>query len=116
MNLEKLQQLAEAEVARITASLPHEVRKAVDRLPVFFEARPDPEDISGGIAPDTLGFYDEGQAGTSIPRVRLWLANLWDYSEADEELFRDEVGTTFLHEVGHFLGWDEDDLEIRNLD
>jgi predicted Zn-dependent protease with MMP-like domain len=26
------------------------------------------------------------------------------------------VRLTYLHELGHFLGWDESDLEIRGLD
>jgi predicted Zn-dependent protease with MMP-like domain len=31
-------------------------------------------------------------------------------------LKRGEIRTTFLHEVGHFLGLDEDDLIERGLD
>jgi predicted Zn-dependent protease with MMP-like domain len=29
--------------------------------------------------------------------------------------FTDEVRVTYLHELGHHLGWDEDDLEGRGL-
>jgi predicted Zn-dependent protease with MMP-like domain len=51
-----------------------------------------------------------------MPRIRLFLTNLWYWVEEDEEDFRKEVTTTFLHELGHFLGWEEDDLTERGLD
>jgi predicted Zn-dependent protease with MMP-like domain len=34
----------------------------------------------------------------------------------DEGYFRDEVRTTFLHELGHYLGLDEDELAVRGLE
>ena len=32
-----------------------------------------------------------------------------------EESFEEEVGITFMHELGHYLGLDEDDLDERGL-
>jgi predicted Zn-dependent protease with MMP-like domain len=40
----------------------------------------------------------------------MFLANLWDWEEEDEQDFHNERGTTFLHELGHYLGWDEDEV------
>ena len=44
----------------------------------------------------------------------------WDQMDAwleeDEEIFREEVHTTYLHELGHYLGLDEDDLFDRGLE
>jgi hypothetical protein len=37
-------------------------------------------------------------------------------ADADEEIFREEVHTTYLHELGHYLGLDEDDLFDRGLE
>ena len=34
-------------------------------------------------------------------------------AEGDLATFRAEVRTTLLHEIGHVLGWDEQDLEER---
>jgi len=31
-------------------------------------------------------------------------------------VFREEVERTYLHELGHYLGWDEDDVAARGLD
>lgn len=116
MNFEDLQRIAKEEMTALLDELPREVRSEVDSVPIFFEALPDESDVASGIAPDTLGFYDEGSPGAPTPRIRLWLENLWEYSEEDEEIFRDEIHITLLHEIGHFLGWDEDDLTARDLD
>jgi len=50
------------------------------------------------------------------PQIILFLENLWDFAEGDEEMFREEVATTLLHELGHYLGLDEDDLTDRGLE
>ena len=49
------------------------------------------------------------------PRILLFLDNLWAFAEADRESFAEEVETTFLHELGHYLGLDEDDVADRGL-
>jgi predicted Zn-dependent protease with MMP-like domain len=114
MNLSTLSRIAQAEVQSALRSLPEEIRAVVARVPVFFEGRPNAEDIACGIEGDTLGLYEEG-ADAATPRIRLWLENLWDIAEDDATLFRAEVRTTLLHEIGHLLGWDEPDVEERGL-
>ncbi len=49
------------------------------------------------------------------PRILLFLDNLWAFCEEDREIFREEVETTFLHELGHYLGLDEDGVADRGL-
>ena len=49
------------------------------------------------------------------PRITLFLAELWDYSGADAATFDEEVRITYIHEFGHYLGLDEDELEERGL-
>jgi predicted Zn-dependent protease with MMP-like domain len=115
MNHSMLSKMAQAEVRAALLSLPAEIRAVADGVPVFFEQRPDAEDIAQGVEPDTLGLYDEGAPGTPTPRIRLWLENLWDFAEDDTAAFRAEVRTTLLHEIGHLLGWDEQDVEERGL-
>ena len=34
----------------------------------------------------------------------------------DREAMQEELRVTLLHEIGHFLGLDEEDLERRGLD
>lgn len=100
---------------RVIAALPVEVRDAVGEAGIFFETRPGIGDIEAGIDPELLGYFDPGPPEAPSPRIRLWLANLWDYAEGDGGVFREEVEITLLHEIGHLLGWDEEDVEERGL-
>lgn len=50
------------------------------------------------------------------PQIILFLENLWDFSDGDEAIYREEIRITLLHELGHYLGLDELDLEDRGLD
>ena len=115
VNLSTLSKVAQTEVDAALRSLPVELCALVQRVPVFLEWRPDAEDIAHGIEPDTLGLFDEGTPEAPTPRIRLWLKNLWDFAEDDAAVFREEVRTTLLHEIGHLLGWDEQDVEERGL-
>ncbi|MEI6339946.1 MAG: metallopeptidase family protein [Verrucomicrobiota bacterium] len=115
MNFEKLSRIAKGVVEETLLDLPLEIRRATDEVPIFFELQPDEDDLASGVAPDTLGLFDQGAPEAPAPRIRLWLENLWDFSEEVREVFREEVRTTLLHELGHFLGWDEEDLEERGL-
>ena len=107
----KLLKIAETEVAATIAELPGPVREALRDVPVLIERRPSPQDIADGIEPDTLGYFEEYPA----VRIRLWLENIRDYASEEDLSFAEEVRTTLLHEIGHVLGWDEDDVEERGL-
>jgi predicted Zn-dependent protease with MMP-like domain len=74
-----------------------------------------------GIEPDTLGLFtgpEWAEAGDVPlpPQIILYLENLREMAETDVQRFRDEIRTTFLHELGHFLGLDEGDLTDRGLE
>jgi predicted Zn-dependent protease with MMP-like domain len=119
----KLQALAAAEVDRTIAELPAPLRERAQPLAVVFERCPNEAQVGDGIEPDTLGlfvgpeFADEELTALPLPpQIFLFLDNLWDQAEADEEIFREEVRTTYLHELGHYLGLDEDDLFDRGLE
>jgi predicted Zn-dependent protease with MMP-like domain len=116
MNRATLLKIARVEVDGAIWELPDDIRSIVERVPVFLERRPDAEDVAGGIEPDTLGIFDEGARASPTPRIRIWLENIWELAEGDTAVFRAEVRTTLLHEIGHLLGWDEQDLEERGLD
>jgi len=111
MGWPKLLKIAEAEVAATISDLPSPVRNALREVPVLLEKKPSLQDVADGIEPDTLGYFDED----SVVRIRLWLENIRDYAEEEDLSFADEVRITLLHEIGHVLGWDEDDVEERGL-
>jgi predicted Zn-dependent protease with MMP-like domain len=116
-----LKAVARDEVEATLADLPAPLRERAVTLPITFERAPNAGLQSDGIDPDTLGlfvgpeFADE-DAVPMPPQIILFLENIWDFAEGDEEIFRDEVSTTLLHELGHYLGLDEDGLTDRGLD
>jgi predicted Zn-dependent protease with MMP-like domain len=120
-NWKKMQALALAEVEATLEALPKPLRERAEKLPVTFERQPNAGLQADGIEPDTLGlftgpeFSDEGNVPMP-PQIILFLENLWDFSEGEEEIFREEVHTTFLHELGHYLGLGEDELTERGLE
>ena len=111
MEWPELLKIAESEVAATISELPAPLRKLLLEVPVVIERSPSREDIQTGIEPDTLGYYDEDP----VVRIRLWLENIEDYAREEDHSFAEEVRTTLLHEIGHVLGWDEDDVEERGL-
>lgn len=118
---EKLEALALVEVEATLAALPAPLREQAQKLPVTFERRPNHALQADGIEPDTLGLFvgpefAEEDAVPMPPQIILFLENIWEQAEGDEEFFRDEVHTTFLHELGHYLGLDEDGLTERGLE
>jgi len=117
----KLRKLALEEVEATLVGLPKPLRERARRLPVTFERAPNRNLIADGIAPDTLGLFNgpefaEEGAVPMPPQIILFLENLWVFAEGDEDVFREEVHTTLLHELGHYLGLNEDDLTERGLD
>jgi predicted Zn-dependent protease with MMP-like domain len=110
---------AEEEISQLVQDLPPSLGQILDRIAILLEDVPSPDRREEGIEPDQLGLFEgvgaEDPGSHQVPRIVLWLGNLWDYSYHDEEAFREEVRVTFLHELGHYLGLDEDDLEARDL-
>ena len=118
MQFEKLCELASSEVAMISKVLPAEVAGQAGNCTVSYEDKPDDgEELEEGM----LGLFEGASLidepdPDAMPRIRIFVTNLWEYSEGDEQDFLDEIGTTYLHELGHYLGWDEDEIEARGLE
>jgi len=121
MNWERLLDLARSEVARTLAGLPPDLRERAKALPVTYERVPGAAVLQDGEeANELLGLFVGGEFATEehVPlpaQIILYLENIWEMVEGDEEDFCDEVRITFVHELGHYLGLDEDDLDERGL-
>jgi predicted Zn-dependent protease with MMP-like domain len=121
LDWEKLSAMATAEVEATIAALPKPLRERAENLPVIFERVPNEELQADGIEADTLGlfagadFVEENNVPMP-PQIVLFLENILDVAETDEKHFCHEVRTTFLHELGHYLGFGEDDLTERGLE
>jgi len=121
LDWEKLCAVASAEVEKTLAALPKPLRDRAEKLPVTFERQPNLELQADGIEADTLGLFIGPEFADEVnvpmpPQIILFLENIWDVAETDEKFFREEVRTTFLHELGHYLGLDEDELTERGLE
>jgi len=118
-----LHQLAASSVKQVRSRLPAELRAASEPVVTLYQTVPDQTLLDQGWEPDLLGLFEgasrleaDPHASDPPPRIILYLDNLWDLAEGDPHIFTDEVRTTYLHELGHFLGFDEDDLALRDLD
>ena len=120
MRWENLLRIANDEVRATLTALPADLRPRVEALPIVCERAPNQAIIDEGFEPDILGlfvgpeFADE-EHGVLPAQIFLYLDNIWDMVEGDEDEFRFEVRTTLMHELGHYLGLDEDDLDERGI-
>ena len=119
----KIQALASKKVESTLRELPAPLRERARAVPVTFAPRPNPAQCRDGIEPDTLGLFVGPEFAeeelTSIPlppQIILFLENIWDQAEGMESEFLEEVRITFLHELGHYLGLNEEDLIDRGLE
>ncbi len=121
--LAELTSLASRTVEEVRRALPEPVRRAAAECPTVLltlEAWETEQDESDGDG--LLGLFlglsrTEGQPSgpDDAPRILLFLDSLWEWAEEDRERFASEVETTFLHELGHYLGLDEDEVADRGL-
>jgi predicted Zn-dependent protease with MMP-like domain len=120
----RLTALAQQVVTAAQRRLPAEVRAAAAEVPVCYESVPNDDIVAEGWEPDILGLFVGHEHGAALrsdevplpPQILLFLDNLWDYAEGDEAIYRDEVRLTYLHELGHYLGWDEEEVAERGLE
>jgi predicted Zn-dependent protease with MMP-like domain len=115
----RLVRIASDVVAATLRELPGDIREVAKTVPVRLESSPGPDLLAEGFEADILGLFSgapHGSLEADPPQIYLYMANLWDFAGEDEPAFREEVRLTYLHELGHYLGWDEDQLSARGLD
>ena len=124
MTWKELCRLAEETVDRTRGRLPGDIRALALALPVTMEAFPEgPMLEDENVEPDILGLFvgppyglaESAEPGLP-PQILLFLENLWDEADGDLAAYREEVRITYLHELGHYLGWDEDEVSERGLE
>ena len=109
-------------VVRTLHRLPPELRDAARAVPVCFEDYPTDELVSDGLDPGILGLFvgaprhEHANEPGPPPQIILYLENILEECEDAGTSFEEEVRRTYLHELGHYLGLDEEALAERNLD
>jgi predicted Zn-dependent protease with MMP-like domain len=117
----------EQAVEAALVAIPEAVRRYLANVPVSVEDVPTDDDLLGAdppLSPSILGLFrgaPYGQKASMDPwshlpsAIVLYQRNL-ERSAASREELVEEIGVTLVHEVGHFLGLDEDELWARGLD
>ena len=116
MDRERFEKLVDAAIAE----LPDEFQEKLTNVVVIVERRPtrallEEMEIPPG---DTLFGLYEGtpltERGFEAPlhpdRIRIFQEPIEEVCENDDEI-KEEIRTTIMHEVAHFFGIDDDDLE-----
>ena len=109
----------EAMTEAVLASLPPSVAGAVEGVPIVLEARPHPGIVEDGFDPRAVGLFEGnvafGDAISDRPvRIVVFYANLMATCRDDAEL-EEQLRITLLHEIGHALGLDEDEVDALGL-
>lgn len=115
----------DAAVKEAIASLPEHSRHHLENVVIDVEPIPSDEELKeGDISPAILGIFRGTPIDERSPvhashhetaRITLYQKNLERFATTREELL-EEIRITVLHEVGHLLGLDEDELYERGLD
>jgi predicted Zn-dependent protease with MMP-like domain len=117
----------DAAVEEALAALPGQVSRWLENVAIAVEDIPADDDLLGSdppLSPAILGIF----RGSPLAEKRsmdpwshfpssivLYQRNLERFARNREELV-EQIGVTLLHEVGHFLGLDEEALRERGLD
>jgi len=108
----------------VLGGLPDRFKKLVADVPIIVEERPSEDLVREGFDPRSLGLFSgpthADRSGPDVmpapTRIVLYAANLAAFADPrDAEELRREVEITLLHEIGHYFGLDEDDLEALGL-
>jgi predicted Zn-dependent protease with MMP-like domain len=123
--------LSHAEFERVVEEaleeIPEEVRRYLANVPITVEDLPETHDLVATdppLSPGILGLFRGSPYGAKASigdpwshfpsSIVLYQRNLERFAHDRDELV-DEIGVTLVHEVGHFLGLDEDELWERGL-
>ena len=100
--------LAQRQIVEIQRALPESIRACATEVPVFFSR------ARNGKGGTCLGVFEgyslmEGPPAQpdEMPRITLFIDTLAQAANQRRTVFLREVRTTYLHELGHYFGWDE---------
>jgi predicted Zn-dependent protease with MMP-like domain len=108
---EELAARAQQAVDEAQAGLPDDVRATALEVPTLFEEwHPTRAGILGV-------YYNQGATDVSTRRgpIVLYLRAIESWCGRSRRNFDDQVHDTYLHELGHHVGWNEGQVQERGL-
>lgn len=111
------------EVERTLAELPDDFMQRLGPVTILVDPRPSRALVEQGVDARLLGWFEgatsEELSGPDAPltttRILIFSHNHAAAFEGEANL-RQEVRNTVLHEVGHFFGLDEEDMQRLGLE
>jgi predicted Zn-dependent protease with MMP-like domain len=103
--------LAQRQIAETQRALPEPIQTRATEVPVFLRR------AGTGKSGASLGVF-EGYSlldgpptqPDEMPRITLFLDTLVRAAKYQRTVFLREVQITYLHELGHYFGWDEEQI------
>lgn len=114
-------------VEEAIAQLPEHVKQYLENATIAVEPIPSNDDLLSGdppLSPTILGVFNgmpvghrsvTSAADHATASIVLYQRNLERFARTREELI-EQIGITVMHEVGHLIGLDEDELSARGLE
>ena len=103
-------------------ALPADLKAALAEVTLVMADYAEPYLIEDYDDPELMGLFEgaergerDGIHGLVSPRIHIWRRS-HEHSCGSAAQFDDEVRQTLHHELGHYLGYDEDGLEKLGLD
>ncbi len=119
-----IEQIADEVVAELHPSLQRylrDVHMLIDEVPsedllLEFDPAARPTDLLACFAGRALTERPTDDPWSALPATIVLFRRNLSRIAADPDTLREELRITLLHEIGHYLGLDEDDLAARGLD
>lgn len=115
----QLEGIANGVVEVCMEELPDEVGIEAGKIPCLFRhyhpnaPHIDPEAMY--MLGEYMSYGDDTGRVDGSGTIALYLGAIAWYCEDEDLIFEDEVRQTYLHELGHHFGWDEEEVEQRGL-
>ncbi len=119
LTIEQIEELVDGALSE----LPPRAQSLLGNVPIVVEDYPTEALVLDGLDPRILGLFAgqpfpaESTLGPppSLTQILLFQRNI-ERESTSMESAKDEILVTLLHEIGHFFGMDEEDLEELGLD
>lgn len=119
---EKFERLVREENRRVMKALAPALRTMAEKVTIIAADHPSPSERGRTGADDLLGLYEGvsltdrrvGDMETVADVITLFRIPLMRICKTEEGL-REEIRITIIHELGHYFGFEEGDLESRGL-
>lgn len=115
----ELERVANDVVEACLAELPEEIRGEAEKVPCLFRhyhpnaPHIDPEAMY--MLGEYIAYGDDSRGVDGSGTIAIYVGAIAWYCEDEELDFEDEIHKTYLHELGHHFGWDEEQVEQRGL-